>query len=72
MFLSVPAVDGAFEGQTQLRAHALGHAPVVEMEEGVAGVEQDRPERRRAEGGRAQRNRSRAASPSIASRASGS
>jgi len=55
----------ARERETERRSHSLGHPAIVEEEEGVAGVEQDRAER-------AQRNLSRAPSPSIASRASGS
>ena len=55
----------AGEREIERRSHSLGHPAIVEEEEGVAGVEQDR-----AEG--AQRNLSRAPSPSIASRASGS
>ena len=55
----------ARERETERRSHSLGHPAIVEEEEGVAGVEQDRAER-------AQRNLSRAPSPSIASHASGS
>jgi len=53
------------ERQAERGPHSLGHAGIVEEDEGVARVEEDRAEP-------AQRNLSSAASPSIASCASGS